>query len=67
VKDPSVLTSQQQFSRLYRACVRRHHLLNVVRLRTAAANHKNFFEEVEKTRKKFEKAKNFSGKNMRIS
>lgn len=60
-KDPSVLTHEQRFSRIYRACLRRHHLLNVVRLRLAIAHHKNFFEHAEQTRKRFEVAKKYSG------
>ena len=66
VKDPSVLTLDQKFTRLYRASLRRHHLLSVVRLKLAHANHKNFFEHAEKTRAKFEKAKNLQGSEMEL-
>ena len=66
VKDPTTLTKAQRFSRIYRACLRRHHLINVVRLKTGSAQHKNFFEHAEKTRKAFEKAKNFSEDELNI-
>ena len=59
VKDPSTLTSAQRFSRIYRACLRRHHLLNIVRLKYGVASHKNYFEHAEKSRKAFEQAKTF--------
>ena len=61
VKDPSVLTNEQKFTRLYRASLRRHNLLSVVRMRLGHANHRNFFEHAEKTRVKFEKAKDLQG------
>ena len=60
VKDPSTLTRDQRFTRIYRACLRRHHLLNVVRLKFLTAHHKNFFEHAEKSRKAFEKAKDLN-------
>jgi hypothetical protein len=66
VKDPSTLTANQRFTRIYRACIRRHHLLNVVRLKNGIANHKNFFEDVEKSRQRFEKAKGYTGKEYEI-
>lgn len=64
VKDPSVLTVDQKFTRLYRASLRRYYNLSVTRLKLAHANHKNFFEHAEKTRAKFEKAKNLQGSEM---
>ena len=60
VKDPSTLTSAQRFSRIYRACLRRHHLLNLVRLKGGFANHKSYFEHAEKSRKAFEQARTFA-------
>lgn len=64
VKDPSTLTANQKFSRLYRSCLRRHYLLNVARMRWAHANHKNYFEHVEECRQSFEKAKSYSGEQL---
>jgi hypothetical protein len=66
VKDPSTLTTEQRFTRLYRASLRRHHLLSIVSLRLMHANHKNFFEHAEKTRLKFEKAKDLKGPEMEL-
>ena len=64
VKDPSTLTQSQRFTRIYRASLRRHHLLNVVRLKYGLASHRNFFEHSEKSRNAFEKAKNYTGKDL---
>ncbi|CAG9322027.1 unnamed protein product [Blepharisma stoltei] len=59
VKDPTTLTEAQRFSRIYRSCLRRLWLLNCCRLRWATANHKNYFEHIERVRKEFEAAKSY--------
>jgi len=66
VKDPSTLTHHQRFTRLYKACLRRHHLINIMRLRWATANHKNFFEHAEKCRKDFENARTMKPEDLEL-
>jgi hypothetical protein len=60
VKDPSTLTNQQRFTRLYRSTLRRYSLINIARMAFWMPHHKNYFESVEKTRAKFEAAKKMS-------